>query len=721
MNNIASCQLVCLQKTHDAIDLPHGESVVVGRSPQTKITDPRCSRTQLELTADWQQQNVIVKQKGLNPTAVDGKDIGSDCEATMGVDSTLFILSGLFPHKVVFKAGLGPVVGKQSDNVNNRSDEQKVGESKKKHQSQKVNSSGKVLASDKKERKIEEFADKKDTDSHKTDSKAKSSTSTKQHKSVSASKRHSDISDVKQPAEKKIKIESKSKVNDIRNGEHKSGSSSKHSGSSVSMSPKEANNSSVLKPKHIDSGRRDTRDSNDVMTPDDDNHLTIVKEKLKKMKQDAATSEIKNNPKKTEKISTPGPVASPQLSSSSSILKKPSESLSSGNKAPSASPMTSDKSLWNNNLDHVVVFTSKGVCPSRSIAGFDLDGTIIVTKSGKAFPENADDWKICMPEIFNKLKDLQRDKFKIVIFTNQLGVARNKTKIEDLMKKINNVVAKLQVPVQVFIATHEGRYRKPMTGMWEILQNRYNDGVSIDLASSFYVGDAAGRQVNWAPKKKKDFSCSDRLFAINVGITFKTPEEFFQGQKPTSLFKMPDFDPRKLSSDAKLLCGDSKLTSDSKEVVLLVGFPASGKSHFATSLLAQKGYKIISRDNLGTWQACVKRAEQALVNSSVVIDNTNLTKEKRKRYVIIATEAGVPCRCFVFTTTVDHCRHNERFRQMTTKSHEKINEMIFNKIKKTYEEPSMNEGFTEIVNVNFVPRFSSKEDEITYRKFLLEK
>lgn len=720
MNNIASCQLVCLQKTHDAIDLPHGETVVIGRSPQTKITDPRCSRTQLELTADWLQQNVSVKQKGLNPTALDGKDIGSDCVATMGVDSTLFILSGLFPHKVVFKAGQDGIVGKHADNVNNRSDEQRVGESKKKHQSQKVNSSAKVLTSDKKERtKKEESADKKDTGSHKADSKAESATSTKQHKTVSASKRHSDISDVKQPAEKKSKIESKSKVNDIRNGDHKSGSSSKHSGSSVSMSPREANNSSVLKPKHIDSSRRDTRDSNNAMDPDDDNHLTIVKEKLKKMKQDAAASEIKNNPKKTEKISTPGPVASPQ--SSSSILKKPSESLlSSGKKAPSVSPVTSDKSSWDNNLDHVV-FTSKGVCPSCNIAGFDLDGTIIVTRSGKAFPEDADDWKICMPEIFNKLKDLQRDKFKIVFFTNQLGVARGKTEINDLMKKIENVVAKLQVPVQVFIATHEGRYRKPMTGMWENLQNQYNGGVSIDLASSFYVGDAAGRQVNWAPKKKKDFSCSDRLFAINIGITFKTPEEFFQGQKPTPLFKMPDFDPRKLSSDAKLLCGDSKLTSDSKEVVLLVGFPASGKSHFATSLLAKKGYTVISRDNLGKWQACVKHAEQALVNSSVVIDNTNLTKEERKRYVTVATKAGVPCRCFVFTTTVDHCRHNERFRQMTTKAHAKINEMIFNKIKKEYEEPSMNEGFTEIVNVNFVPRFSSKEEEITYRKFLLEK
>lgn len=44
---------------------------------------------------------------------------------------------------------------------------------------------------------------------------------------------------------------------------------------------------------------------------------------------------------------------------------------------------------------------------------------------------------------------------------------------------------------------------------------------------SFYVGDAAGRPAEG--KKKKDFSKSDRLFALNASLNFFTPEEHFLG------------------------------------------------------------------------------------------------------------------------------------------------------------------------------------------------
>ena len=43
--------------------------------------------------------------------------------------------------------------------------------------------------------------------------------------------------------------------------------------------------------------------------------------------------------------------------------------------------------------------------------------------------------------------------------------------------------------------------------------------MQVTKSESLYVGDAAGRAKGWAKDKPKDFSCSDRMFAANVGVS----------------------------------------------------------------------------------------------------------------------------------------------------------------------------------------------------------
>ncbi|XP_078064229.1 bifunctional polynucleotide phosphatase/kinase, partial [Mustelus asterias] len=200
------------------------------------------------------------------------------------------------------------------------------------------------------------------------------------------------------------------------------------------------------------------------------------------------------------------------------------------------------KDSWIEN-NKLLVFTKKGVQARSKFAAFDIDGTIITTKSGKVFPTGPDDWRILYAEVPRKLKQLLADDYKIVFFTNQRGISRGKLRPQDFKSKVEAIVSRLGIPVQVYVSTGLGFYRKPMLGMLDHLREQGNNGMPIELDLSVYVGDAAGRPANWAPdRKKKDFSCSDRLFALNAGMPFSTPEEFFLGWKKAP-FQLPEFDP----------------------------------------------------------------------------------------------------------------------------------------------------------------------------------
>lgn len=48
----------------------------------------------MELTADWSNRKVKVKQMAPNNTSIDGSDLGQSKEAILHVNSTLFILAG---------------------------------------------------------------------------------------------------------------------------------------------------------------------------------------------------------------------------------------------------------------------------------------------------------------------------------------------------------------------------------------------------------------------------------------------------------------------------------------------------------------------------------------------------------------------------------------------------------------------------------------------------
>jgi DNA 3'-phosphatase len=175
------------------------------------------------------------------------------------------------------------------------------------------------------------------------------------------------------------------------------------------------------------------------------------------------------------------------------------------------------------------------------VVAFDLDGTLIVTKSGKAFAENKNDWKFFHASVPAKLQSAYAQGYSLAIISNQKGIDNSKDQ-KELQDKFDSILQSLSVPMDVICSHEEDVYRKPRTGMWEYLwEARWRlFPQALQRESCFYIGDAAGRPAGIGGKKK-DFSDTDYKFAVNLNIQVSSCFSFLFSSSATLFFVINSF------------------------------------------------------------------------------------------------------------------------------------------------------------------------------------
>ncbi len=266
---------------------------------------------------------------------------------------------------------------------------------------------------------------------------------------------------------------------------------------------------------------------------------------------------------------------------------------------------------------------------TNEFIAFDFDDTLVDLKT-----------KNILDNVLNILTQLYNTGYRLVIFSNQMGISKKKTthkEIRDIFMKFRKHI---NIPIHIFYSIDTDIYRKPNIGMYNLFTELYNNNIK------YYCGDAAGR--------KKDFSASDLYFANNSGLEFKTPEEVFNNKIPKyladrdtpklELYKQDIWKDGKLDNPRKLfniyniekykLC--PKLDTSKKILVIIIGPPGVGKSSLSKVLSEKYNLKIINNDsyvNIKQTKIMFDKYKKEEDTNGIIIDNCNSKKTTRDFWI----------------------------------------------------------------------------------------
>jgi len=365
----------------------------------------------------------------------------------------------------------------------------------------------------------------------------------------------------------------------------------------------------------------------------------------------------------------------------------------------------------------------------KGIAAFDFDDTLFTSLHGNKFPLDENDLKLLDTKMLENISKL-KDKYCIVIISNQGGISKGKITLESAQKKLDKgakILRNFGIPVIIIFSTQYDNYRKPHRNMWRELLNlsskhscNYLDINPLEIKENLpfiYVGDAAGRIKTKG--YKKDFSTGDRMLAYNIRAQFFTPEIFMNNS----------IQPRKWIWGTQIYPIDKWYTNfinekhteipfiphNLPEIIIMTGYQGSGKSSYSKYIKKINNYKIINRDTLGTIAKCEKKTIKYLKkHKSVIIDNTNPSSKSRANFIKIAKSLNIYIRSIWISTSFEMSFHLNKMRTELT-GKKSVPSVAYYVYRKNFEKPNTNEGFNTVIEVPFYPQFN---DESTKSSFL---
>jgi bifunctional polynucleotide phosphatase/kinase len=130
-----------------------------------------------------------------------------------------------------------------------------------------------------------------------------------------------------------------------------------------------------------------------------------------------------------------------------------------------------------------------------------------------------------------------------------------------------------------------------------------------------------------------------------------------------------------------------------REVIVMIGFPGSGKSTYAKRIVEEANYYRVDGDVFKTPHAMVMDALQNAHDRSILFDSTGGTRKRRQVFLDFAKRHQLPIRAVWVTTPIEVAllRNEQRPNPVPP--------IALYSFRKHFEEPTLEEGFQSIETV----------------------
>jgi len=372
--------------------------------------------------------------------------------------------------------------------------------------------------------------------------------------------------------------------------------------------------------------------------------------------------------------------------------------------------------MWIKENDYILFKSPDfGYLKTLKLALFDLDGTLITSKNGhnpKMLHTDKDPKNYIYIfdkdkyfKIFQTLKDCG---FVVGIITNQSRINYKNCailqKIEYILKDFQSMlgwkpyviinITRIMLKPSVksfetfcFLLNTLIQYN-PLDSLTSQVQKDeiFYTVLDYDLVvpNIFYVGDACGSDDDFVHYR---FSNVDKEFVSNINIYYNQMLAKFIRAK--DFFKTHEAEPLRIE--------------DSRELVILMGNPGSGKSTSAYKF-QEAGYKIVISDDIKDKKKMLTFTEFYMnQDKSVVVDALNHTSEARASYINIAKKYDFKVR-ILWHIRDGRCYNDLRglyekeYYGNTVYFHEKpVPDIVYNVYTSKFEPPKDSEGTIELV------------------------